>query len=359
LPLLPADRLRAVVFEIFETINFSHDEAETITHHLVESNLVGHDTHGVRLLPLYVKMTRNGLIKPNSKISVLKETPSSALLDGNWGSGLVTAKKAMALAIEKAEGYGIGSVGICNCHHIARLGEYTMMAIENDMIGLTVTNSAGIHVSPSGGLSHKFGVCAMSYGIPAQKENAILFDGAVASTSIGTLSIKRLRQEKIPEGWLIDEKGQPTTDLSKGPPPFGKGFVLPLGGFAAGYKGYGLLLLVDIMAGVLTGAGSGCFRKDSLSGQGVFMAAINVNAFMPVDHFKGQIDKMIANIKNSKKALGVKEIRIPGEMCFRNKEKKLKEGIFIDDETWQTIAHTANDIGVDIERTIAHKTSSA
>jgi L-2-hydroxycarboxylate dehydrogenase (NAD+) len=89
------------------------------------------------------------------------------------------------------------------------------------------------------------------------------------------------------------------------------------------------------------------------------MAATNVNAFMPVDHFKGQIDKMIANIKNSKKALGVKEIRIPGEMCFRNKEKKLKEGIFIDDETWQTIAHTANDIGVDIERTIAHKTSSA
>lgn len=353
LPLLYANKLRAAVFDIFKAANFPHDEAETITHHLVESNLVGHDTHGVRLLPLYVKMAQNGLIKPNSKINILKETPNSALLDGNWGSGLVTAKKAMDLAIRKAEGHGVGSVGICNCHHIARLGEYTMMAIENDMIGLTVTNSAGIHVPPFGGLSRKFGVCAMSFGIPAQKENPILFDSAVASTSIGTLSIKRLRQEKIPEGWLIDEKGQPTTDLSKGPPPFGEGSVLPLGGFAAGYKGYGLLLLVDIMAGVLTGAGSGCFRKDPLSGQGVFMAAINVNAFMPVDDFKKQIDRMIRNIKTSKKALEVKEIRIPGEMCFRNKEKKLREGIFIDDETWRTIAHTANDIGVDIEQTIS------
>lgn len=349
MPVLSADKLSKIVFDIFRATGYSPDEAKTITNHLIESNLVGHDTHGVRLLPLYVEITRKGIMKPGSKTVVVRETSNSVLLNGNWGSGIVTAKRAMDMAIKKAEEHGVGLVGIHNCHHIARLGEYPMMAVEHDMIGLTVTNSAGIHVPPFGGLTHKFGVCAMSFGIPAGKENAILFDSAVASTSIGTLSIKHLRGQKIPEGWIIDAEGRPTTDISKGPPPFGEGFVLPLGGFTAGYKGYGLLLLVDTLAGVLTGAGSGCFRKDPLSGQGVFMAVVNVGSLMPVEEFKEQIDRVIRDIKTSRKAAKVKEIRIPGEMCFRNKEQRLREGISIDEETWRRIADTAKDVGVNVK----------
>lgn len=348
MPVLSADRLSKIVFDIFEAAGFPAYETEIITHHLVESNLVGHDTHGVSLLPLYIDMIQKGLVKPKSEIVIVKETPSSALFNGNWGSGLVVANKAMNLAIKKAVGHGIGSVGIYNCNHIARLGEYTMMAVENDMIGLVVTNSAGIHVPPFGGLTRKFGVCAISFGIPALKEKPILFDGAVASTSIGTLTIKRLRGEKIPDGWLMDAKGQPTTDILKGPPPFGDGFILPLGGYAAGYKGYGLLLLVDILAGVLTGAGSGCFRTNPLSGQGVFMAAVNIDTFTPVKQFKEQIDRMIRDIKASNKMPEVTGIRIPGEMCFTNRDNKLKNGILIDDETWHKIVHTAKNVGVDI-----------
>jgi uncharacterized oxidoreductase len=290
----------------------------------------------------YVRMVQNGQIKPGAKINIVRETPSTALIDGNWGFGQVIAKDSMQIAIKKAERCSVSSVGVFHCNHIGRLGEYSMMAAENDMIGIIMCNSgpAGGWMAPYGGRERRLSANPISGAVPAGKMKPLVFDYATSVVAEGKVRVRYESGEKVPEGWIVDKEGRPTNnpgDLYEG------GALLPFGG----HKGYCLALFLDIMGGALTGAGC-TSSKEYEWGNGTFMIVIDIEAFSPLKRFKKRVDELFQKIKETPAAPGFNSVLVPGEPEFSTEEKRLKEGIFIPEKTWQSIVNVAEELGVRI-----------
>jgi|YelNatPaOPRAMG01_1025707.scaffolds.fasta_scaffold24411_2 uncharacterized oxidoreductase len=343
MPTFATEQLIKVTVRIFEAVGATDYEAKCVAEHLVESNLIGHDSHGIILIPDYYKVIKEGKIRPKTKIKIIHETNDSALVDGNWGFGQVAAKEAMEIAIKKAKTSAISAVGLFHVYHIGMLGYYSMMAAEQDLIGIVMCNSAPI-MSPYGGFSRLLGTNPISVAIPAGKWKPFLMDFATSVVAAGKVRVALNRGEKIPYGWILDKEGRPTdnpADLYEG------GVLLPFGG----YKGYTLALLVDILSGALTG--HGCSSSPEYeTGNGTFMIVINPANFTPLEAFKKRVDELFQTIKSSPTAPGVNEIFIPGELEFRTKEKRLKEGIPVDEKTWQSIEIVAKELGLDINKIV-------
>ncbi|MEM2904309.1 MAG: Ldh family oxidoreductase [Candidatus Bathyarchaeia archaeon] len=337
-----AEELRSLTRAVFEAAGASRDEAGKVAELLVRSNLAGHDSHGVIRIPWYVTLIKEGKLKPGAKVEVIRETSSTALVDGNWGFGQVVAWRSMEIAVEKARISGVGTVGVYNCNHVGRLVDYTAFAASQDMVGIMMCNDGAI-VAPFGGIDRLFNPGPISVAFPAGSQPPILLDISTAVAAEGKIRVKARRGEKIPFGWIIDKEGRPTdnpADLYAG------GAILPLGG-DVGYKGFGLGLFVDIMSGALTG--SGCASSPEYKGgNGVFMMAVNIANFTSVKDYKRRVDELILRVKASRKAPGVKEILLPGEPELREEQRRLREGIYIEEETWKEIASTAKGLGLDL-----------
>ena len=337
------DQLRKNGFEIFKAAGATDEEARIISDLLVESNLAGHDSHGVLRIPQYVRMIQNGDIKPGANIEIVQETPATAIINGNWGVGQLIAAKAMQIAIEKAKSCSISSVSVYNCNHIGRLANYALMAAEREMIAIMMVNGHGgdQSVAPFGGIARRLGTNPISVAIPTKNDPFVL-DITTSAVAGGKIRVKRARKEELPEGWLIDSEGNPTTDLEV---YFTGGALLPLGG-VLGHKGYGLGLVVDILAGALSEAG--CSRADAPQlGNGIWACVIKIENFTPIDEFKDRVHLLFEYVKSSPTAPGFNETVIPGERSFRERRKRLEEGIFIEDETWQQIMDTRRSLGLD------------
>jgi len=304
--------------------------------------LAGHDSHGVIRISQYLRLMKEGKMKPGAGVEVVRETGSTALVNGNWGFGQVVAKRSMEIAIEKAEKNGIGAVGVFNCNHVGRLVDYTAMAAARDMIGVMMCHGVP-SVPPFGGIDRMFSPGPISVALPAGSQKPILLDISTSVVAEGKVRVKLRRGEKVPLGWIIDKEGRPTqnpADLYAG------GAILPLGG-EVGYKGFGLGLFVDLMSGALTG--SGCASSPEFrGGNGVFMMAVNISDFTGLDDYKRRVDELVARIKASRKAPGVKYIFLPGEPELREEERRLAEGIYVEDETWEEITSTAKGLGLDL-----------
>jgi len=355
-----ADRLKRIAIAIFKGAGCSDYEAERTSELLVLANLRGHDSHGVGLIPGYVDGIKRGTTKLGVKIEVVKETPVTALINGNNSLGQIAATRAMEIAIEKAEKNGVGMVSIYNCNHIARLADYAAMALEHDMIGFVTANvgPAGPGrprgeqnvVPPYGGAKGVFGTNPLCYAIPAGEEPPIIFDMATSIWPTGKVRVANARGEKVPEGILLDAQGRSTTDTKAyyGPP---RGGILPFGGIVA-HKGYGLCLVVDLLSGALSG--SGCALKSHTNG--VFMMALDVACFRSVEDFKADVDEVIRVCKTTPPAQGFVgphgegEVLVPGDPERRAEKKNRREGVFVEDTTWELIAKAAREVGVDIER---------
>jgi len=337
-----AEELRSLTRAIFEAAGASPDEAGTVADLLVGSNLAGADSHGVIRIPWYVQLIKEEKMRPKAKPEVVHETASMALVNGNWGFGQVIARRCMEIALEKARRSGIGAVSIFNCNHVGRLVDYTAMAAAQDMIGFMMCNDGAI-VAPFGGVERLFNPGPMSVAFPAGSQRPILLDFATSVAAQGKIHVKHRRGEKVPLGWIIDKEGRPTdnpADLYAG------GAILPLGG-DVGYKGFGLGLLVDVMSGALTG--SGCASSPEYEGgNGVFMMAVDISSFTNLEDFKRRVDQLIVRTKTSRKAPGVQEILIPGEPELREEQRRLAEGIHVEEETWKEIAVTARSLGLDL-----------
>lgn len=363
MPVFTADQLRKISISVFEAAGASKEEAEIVGNHMVTSNLYGHDSHGIIRLRLYVRLMRKmaGMdndvshmaspgIKPQAEIRILSETPSAAALDGNWGFGHVIARKAMDMAVAKAKATGVGIVSAYNCNHIGRVGEYPEMAAKQDMIGIATTTSGGDpQVAPYGGIDRIFSPNPISIAIPTSGK-PILYDASTSIVAGGKISLAKARNEKIPLGWIIDSEGRPTTDpsdyygakvYSSSASKF-RGALLPFGG----YKGYGLCLCVEVIAGLLSRSGLSIEGR----GNGVVLEAIDVNRFTPIKHFKEDVDKLIKMVKSSRKAPDNKtgEILVPGNLEYMTMEKRLREGIQLEDATWEAIKQTAQELHVNI-----------
>jgi len=349
MPVLTADQLKSIGFSIFNAMGVSSEESKRVSESLVNSNLVGHDSHGVIRIPQYVKLIENGNIIPGAKMEIEKETPSTAVLNGNWGFGQVLGKQAMEIAIKKAKSKSVSTVTMRQSNHIARLGEYPAIAVENDMIGVTMVNNHGAaqYMPPWGGIARRLSPNPLSVGVPSSKHPHVVLDLTTAVVAEGKVRIQLNRGEKMPEGWVIDSEGNPTTDPKDlyGPP---QGAILPFGGIV-GHKGFGLSFMVDVLSGALSGAG--CSSADAPRfGNAVFITVINVSDFIDIDEFKSHVDGLINYIKTSPKMKGVDKLYYPGEIEANQREKRLKDGIYVEDETWNQIVDAAKNLGIDTSK---------
>ena len=349
MPVFTAEQLENVGTKIFTAAGAPVEEAELVSKLLVKANLAGHDSHGVIRIVQYVNAIERGDIKPGAEIEVVRETCSSALLNGNWGFGQVVAKRAMEMTIEKAAEGSVGTVCAFNLYHIGRLADYTAMALQKDMVGIAMANSRK-GVAPHGGSERLLSTSPLSYAFPTGEKSPIILDIATSVCAEGKVRVKLHRGEKLPDGYIIDKNGNPSNDpedLYRG------GAILPLGGDSLGYKGFGLALAVEVLSGILSG--SGCAYEAEKKGNGVFFQALDIASFMPVEEFKGRIDSLIQTAKSSKPRLGFEEILIPGEPELRTEKKRLEEGIYVPEKTWEEIYGIGTKIGFDLVLPVVSK----
>jgi uncharacterized oxidoreductase len=345
LPVFSAAQLTRFGYEIFKAFDAPDAEARSVSELLVEANLTGYDSHGVIRIPRYVRGLRSGRIKPGAAMQVLDDRPSTAVVDGNWGFGQIVAQKAMHLAIQKALKAGISVVGIRRCNHVGRLNTYSEMAAVRDMIGIAGCNSSP-HVAPYGGRDRLLGTNPICIAIPADDAPFVL-DMATSVHAHGQVMVRKARGDLCPDGWLLDPEGLPTRDpgvLDAG------GTIRPLGG-EVGYKGYGLSLVVDVLSGILTGAGtssSEAYRSRAVyGGNGVFMIVLNIENFVSIAEFKRRFDGLLRRVKESRVAPGFQQILIPGEPEIAVRERRLKEGIFVEEATWSELQSIAKQLRIE------------
>ena len=354
MPSFTSSQLMKLSTSLLKAAGATEEEARTVSTFLVRANLTGLDSHGVLRLNEYIGGIRSGLIKPGSKIEIINETNSTALVNGNWGFGQVICARAMELAIHKAEKNGVSVIGIFNCNHVGRLGEYSAMALSHGMISF-VAGNADPCVAPYGGRQAVLSTSPMSFAIPAGQEQPMLVDFATSAVAEGKVRVALSKGVKIPLGWIVNSAGRSSTDPAELyepplPPVQSKlaGALLPAGG----HKGYSLSLVVEALAGALTGTGCDSEVPTGLA-QGIFIFVVKIENFVSLSSFKSKIDRLIRVVRNSPKAEGFNEILIPGEPERREEEKRTKNGIPIADTTWNSILKLCEDYGLDASRLVS------
>ncbi len=329
-------KLTEILVAIFEKMGCSTVDAVTSADVLVRAELRGIATHGVLRGIEIVKVWEAGRVNTNPDIRITHETPSTATVDGDRGIGMVVAKKAMNIAIEKAHTAGSGWVSVFNSNNFSIAGYYAMMALEHDMIGLAMTNASPL-VAPTFSVDRLLGTNPIAMAIPAGKQPPFVADFSTTPITRGKLTMMSKKGEKIEHGFIQDKHGLPSTEpnvLEDG------GAILPLGGDRGhgGHKGYCLSAMVDILSGVLGGANFGSFVPPMVAylpvldesvgkGLGHFFGAWRVDAFRPADAFKQSMDCWVESFRNSQPAEGQERVLIPGDPERASEEEKKRNGI--------------------------------
>lgn len=342
-----AEKLKDFVVQVLEKLDVPHEDAVITADVLVRADLRGIESHGVARLRRYVDGIKNGVVNTHPNIRVVRETPVTALIDGDFGLGQVISYKAMKIAIEKAKKNYVGLVGVKNSNHFGIAGYYALMAVEQDLIGLTVTNTRPL-VAPTFAKRKLIGTNPIAIAIPTKREPYIL-DMATSVAPSGKLEVAKRLEEEVPSGWGIDPEGRPTTN----PDLISKGALLPLGGLGeelGGHKGYGLSFVVDVFSGILTGANFGPYvgqtQGPKPSNVGHFLGAMRVDAFMPIDEFKERMTSYINLIKNAEKLPGAEEIYVAGEKSAFTEKVRKEKGVALDMKTVDMLKKTGDEFGV-------------
>ncbi|MCE5265841.1 MAG: Ldh family oxidoreductase [Deltaproteobacteria bacterium] len=319
-----ADRLKEIAIRVLKGLHAADDEAAVVADALIQAELRGIDTHGVHLLTLLPERVAAGMLQIPTKLTVLRESGATALLDGGNGLGPVAAHRAMEISIGKAKEFGIGCCPVRNTNNIGMLSVYTLMAARENTVGIVMANAAAA-MSPWGGAEAFFGTNPLSISVPgAAGAPPVVLD--MSSTVVARGKIRRADRlnESIPAGWAFDETGMPTTD----PAAALKGTLMPIGG----PKGYGLALMIDVLAGLLSGSKYGpeirtFHQLEGPTGAGVFTLAIEIERFMPLGQFTALFRDYLASIKAVRKAKGISRIYWPGEIEYEKEQQGLSEGI--------------------------------
>lgn len=320
---------------IFLSIGCPEDDAQLATEVLLSADLRGIDSHGVARLSGYIRLWEKERINAKPNIKVVHETPSTAVVDGDRGLGLVVAPRAMKIVLEKAKNVGTGWVSIKNSNHFGIAGYHAMMALEHDMIGMAMTNASPL-VAPTFSLDRLLGTNPIAVAIPADKQPAFVADFATTTAANGKLEILQRKNLEAPTGWIQDKTGENSTnphELKDG------GALLPLGGDRehSSHKGYCLGSIVDIFSAVLSGANYGPWVPPFVAflnppanpvGEGIghFLGAMRVDAFRPADEFKSHMDNWITTFRNARSVEGEKVI-IPGDPERETASERITTGI--------------------------------
>ena len=326
------ERLKAFLVDALMAMKMERTPAETTAALMVRTDLRGVDSHGVGMLPRYHELWQAGYIVMNAEPAVARDDLATGLLDGQKGLGHWVSTLAMRRAIDKARTYGIGIVAVRNSGHYGAAANYSMMALEHDLIGLSTTNSPYLAMVPTFGRAAKLSTNPISFAAPAGRHAPFVLDMATTTVAVGKLSVAARWKKPIPAGWALDGEGVPTTDPTIA---LKHRLLTPLGGTRelGSHKGYGLGVMVDVLSGVLGGAVYGdLFVRSDMQEQrvqnvGHCFAAIDPARFRPLAEFKRDMDDMFESLKRTPRAPGEERIYVAGEPEAECEARRRIDGI--------------------------------
>ncbi len=344
------DPLREFVTKIFMSYGLPRDEAHIVADHLVEADMRGVYSHGVIRVEPYTARLKAKAMNPQPNIQIVRETPGTALVDGNDGIGQVVGVRAMEIAIRKAKEVGVSYVGVRGSNHFGTCAYYAQMALEHDMIGFATTVGGTNIMAPTGGITPLLGNNPFGIALPADKEYPVVLDMAQSVVARGKINHAVKTGSPIPITWALNRFGEPTTDAEEAY----AGLVQPVGG----YKGYSMAFVIMSLAGMLTGAAFA--RSLPVFDDGIkpnlnvghVVQAIDIKAFMDPSEFKAKMDQAIRDMHSSELAKGAERIYVPGEMEWIKREERLKKGVPVAGGVWKDLIAISQATGVALPPTV-------
>ena len=334
--------VRDYVTQVFSRLGLPEEDAAVVADSLVEADLRGVHSHGMLMVAGYVGRIRKGEVNLRPQIKTVRASKGTLLIDGDNGMGQVVARQAMELVIGKARETGAGVVGVAHSSHYAAGAYWALKAVAQNMIGFALTGT-GAAIAPWGGRTKILGTNPWTIAVPAGTEYPVVLDMATSVVAAGKLVWAAERGEKVPVGWALDPDEQPTDDPKRGL----AGRLLPFGS----YKGYGLMVMVDLLASLLTGGDIGpqvsnAVRDGRDLNIGHYFQAIDVSAFMPVDAFKARVDDYVQLLSHSEREAGSEQVLLPGEREFRLADKRRQSGIPMPRQLMTEIETIGKELGI-------------
>jgi LDH2 family malate/lactate/ureidoglycolate dehydrogenase len=355
---LPIDKARSFIKDVFLALGVPPEDAEISADVLITSDLRGIQSHGIGRAKYYYDRITSGQHNPITKCEILRESPATAVMDGNHGMGMVIGSRAMQMAISKARNVGMGSVAVRNSTHFGICGYYSLMAVKVGMIGMSFTN-ARPSIAPTFGVQPMLGTNPIAFGAPTDEDFPYLFDAATSITQRGKVEVLEREEEAVPLGLIIDHEDSPLTDPTKIllDIPEGLAALLPLGGAGeefGGHKGYGLATIVEILSASLQGGSFlyGLTGFDKYGNKhpfrlGQFFMAINIESFIDLDEFKKTTGEILRQLRSAKKVPGSKRIFTAGEKEFENETRIMKQGIPLNPNLQKEILYIKQQLNLD------------
>lgn len=343
---LSAEQLRKFVRRVFEAAGVSEYDAQIVAASLVESNLRGHESHGVLRVGDYLDQLQSGELRSGIEWTVITETPAILVVDAQRRFGQVAARQLVEQLAAKCQALGIASGTLKNCGHVGRLGEWVELAARQGFAAMMSVNDNGVLrcVAPPGGLDARISTNPLAFGVPTKNEPLVL-DISTSAVANGKVRAALLAEKECPVGWIQDADGHPTcnpaTRFSDRP-----GTVLPMGGEQQGYKGFGLGLLLDVLVSGLSGGFCPPTEPPEIGTNNVLMILWDPNRFSGEAHFQTEADKLIAYVRATPLKPGVDGIVLPGDRSEATRRTRLEQGIPLDQGTWSILQNAARQWGV-------------
>lgn len=351
--IVDAGRLAEIGRRIFVAAGVPADVARRVAESLVDANLVGHDSHGALRIPQYLDDLKAGYIVPDAEPRVIRETPGSALVDGGWTFGQISASFAAEQSVARAKATGLAAVGLVRANHIGRLGEWASRAASQGVVSLvTAGGFGGRGAAPYGGRAVAFGTNPMALAFPSTPPSGepggdplVLVDFATTAVAAGKVRLAQAKGEPLPPGAIVDKDGNPTTDPEA---YYAGGMLLPFGG----HKGYGLAVAIELLGQALTG--SEAFAEAGRGGpvygrSGMLFVALSADLFRPFGEYAASAAAFAEKVSAVPPAPGFAEVLLPGDPERRTREARLREGVPLPDSTWESLVAAGRALGVEVE----------
>ena len=347
MPTLKAALLQTLCEDLFVQAGASVDNARCLAEHMVLANLIGYDSHGVQMIPLYLQSIRKGELAPAAVPRIVREEGALILVDGNHTFGQVAVHFATKQAVRKAKANKVALVGVVRHHHTGREGHFAEMAAEANVIALLFTGGFGPGcwcLAPHGGMEQQFGGNPFALGFPGGGAGPVIVDMATAAIAIGKIVVARDRGGKLPPGAILDRNGRPSQDPNDF---FDGGVALPF----AGHKGSAMALAVELLAGALVGSEDFLAPEEATRAAfgpgGTLILAIDAAAFRPFDSYASTAEKALHRIRQTRPAPGFQQVMLPGEPERMTKAHRSEQGIPIPEPTWRNIRAAAAESGLE------------
>lgn len=346
MPVITAEKLQAFAEALFIAGGAQPADAHIVAVSLVDSNLRGHDSHGVMRIPFYVAKVQDGSLNAKGRLQIVHETPAVLVCDGEWGFGQVLSQQLMQRLISKAGQIGIACGTLRRSAHIGRLGEYAEMATAANMAAIITANTHGAapRVAPVGGKRPRLGTNPLCMGMPGGKDGPFVLDFGTSATAEGKVRVKKIAGQPVPLGWILDPDGNPTTDPNQlyGDPP---GTILPMGGDQA-YKGFGLSYMVELLSGGLSGGPCAHPNPPPPLGNCATFLVLDPKHFAGTEHMLKEAAQLEAHVRGVPLIDGVKQVYLPGDPERSTLSARTSGGIPLDDGNWNALLKLATELKV-------------